>query len=220
MDQYAVRVDIIGYNETHERMQQFLDGLSKYLVYEEVASKTKKLHLQGVVYYDGREKDLRDKWNECFPVDPWEAKVAKKKALAKVRSEKYEIYITKDNNLKYNKNFTEEEINTLYKQSYQKQEEEKEEKVKKPLFREVILQRWAEYYETCRKAHVDMYGNADSLPKRITRRKITQWLIEEFNCMTQLYDTPVLVKYTNLLEYRVDKHRHVEGMLNACEGRY
>lgn len=207
MDKYAIRVDIIGYDDTHKRMQQFLDPLTKYLVYEEVATKTKKLHLQGIVFYEGREKDLRASWDTIFPNDPWEAKKLKKKSLSKVRNDNYEIYITKDENLKYNKNYSEEEIINLFKQSYKK-EEEKENK-RKNVFFETVIEKWDES-RMCERLK---QGRGD-------RDEIKTWLLETFYSLSKLWDTPVITKYTNFLEYRSNKQQHIKAFLESSRDRY
>lgn len=217
MEKYAIRVDIIDYEDTHQRMQRFLDKLSKYLVYEEVAAKTKKLHLQGVVHYDGREKDLRDVWDDCFPSDPWEAKKLKKKSLAKARSEKYEIYITKDNNLKYNKNYSEEEINNLYKQSYQKEEEKKE---KKPSFQQIVSERFDEAVAKLGTDEWVVSGRRITNVRQITRDVLIAWLVKEFSTLGKLWDTPVITKYANFLHYRIDPEGHTDAFVMACRDRW
>lgn len=204
---YAIRVDIIGDMDTYGRMERFLSVFDKYLVYEEVADETKKLHLQGIIWTDRSDSAIRTRWTEHYPSDPWEAKYAKKKSCAKVREDSYEIYITKDGNLKYNKNYTEEEIKLLQEKSYKK--EDKKEKKKNTIFFEIVMEKWNE----SRMKDKLKGGRGD-------RDDIIKWLLKEFHGLRKLWDTPILIRYANYLEYDADPDRHVKSILAACRDRY
>lgn len=219
MTAYAIRVDFIG-TDMHERMDKFLSIYDRYLVYEEVGTETGKLHYQGVVYHAGSETAIRTRWTECFPSDPWEAKRAKKKSCTKVRSEKYEIYITKENNIQFKKGYTEEEINNLYKQSYKKEKEDIIKKVDKPTFQAIVVARFDEAVAKIGTENWVIGPRKISRVQDITRDSLIDWLVDTFACLRKLWDTPVIVKYANFLHYRIDPEGHKQAFRMACRERW
>lgn len=211
---YAIRVDIIG-DDTHARMERFLSVYDKYLVYEEIAAKTKKLHLQGIVWTDGTDSAIRTRWLECYPSDPWEAKYEKKKSCTKMRKDSYEIYITKDENLKYSKNYTEEEIKHLQEQSYKKEEKEK-----KLTFQEIVFNRFEESVAKLGTQPWVIKGRTITTHRQITRDVLIVWLVREFKTLRKLWDTPVITKYANFLHHHIDPEGHEEAFVMACRDRW
>jgi len=118
MIKVTIRLDDIG-DGTSETLRTFLNHYDKYLVYQEIAEKTKKLHFQGVIYVlDVKAYGaMKTRFSTVFKA--WTRGM---KSMALVKKDAYEVYITKDGNMFASKGFTEAEIQRLEVQSYPKEE--------------------------------------------------------------------------------------------------
>lgn len=121
---YTVRLDVLN-PEDGDTLKKYLEKYSKYLVFEEVSSKTQKLHYQGVVYFDSEQeyKAAKVRFSSMF-----KSHTRGKKSMAKVKSEDYEIYISKDGKCFIAKEYTEEDIAILHSKSYKKTDKKKDKK--------------------------------------------------------------------------------------------
>lgn len=107
----SIRIDI-GDRDEHNVLKYVEDFLnscsSKYVLYREVASKTKKLHFQGIFETDMDPKRFGNKLRSYFT----EFK-KHEKSFAPVKTEdSYKKYIKKDGNQVLIKGFTEDEISS------------------------------------------------------------------------------------------------------------
>lgn len=134
MNRYTFRVDIIpdvDIDIIKKRVEQALESSEseKYLISLEEAKKTKKLHYQGVIYSSLKFMTYKKRMEGIFP--EWKGtrgcKGQGKRSFAEVKGDSYEIYITKDDNIKYVKGYTDEEIQLLKSQSYHKSEDKSKE---------------------------------------------------------------------------------------------
>lgn len=114
--QYTIRLDKIDEKDGITLMK-YLENYDKYLVYFEISRKTKKPHFQGIIeFVDSKaQKAAKTRFTTMFPNH-----TRGKKSMALVKKDSYEVYITKDGNVFASKGYTEDEINALYSQSYQK----------------------------------------------------------------------------------------------------
>lgn len=222
---YTIRVDITDkdgnqlgqtYEQTTERMRTFLRVYDHYLIAEEVADVTKKIHYQGILWINGDDqndcdknaKAMRKRFSTSFPAEAWKAGKDKSSALVK-NIEQYQIYICKQQNIVFKSNYTDEDIEYYSIQSFSKTETIKNEKKKTNQFFDIVYEKWLE--STLRK---NVKGGMRD------RDNIKAWLIEEFYCLGKLWDTPVITKYTNYLEYDVNKEGHTKAFLDASRDRY
>lgn len=222
---YALRVDIIG-ETTYDRMTKFLALYDKYLVSEEVGDETGKLHLQGIVWIEPDTKSynaLRKRWNDHYPTDTWPAKgkCGNKKALATVKNvDSYQSYICKQENIKYIKNYSKEEINLFIEESKKIKDKKDESKklTKSQEFRNIVLEKFDTFYS---RLHNEPYVYKGVTYRReLCRDAIKAWLIDTFYCLEQLWDTPVVTKYTNLLHYRIAPQEHKDQFIAATRDRW
>lgn len=115
-------------DDTLSRLQSFLSRYEKYLVYEEVSDKQKKLHYQGVVYVNSDKEYNAMKVRFSTHFKDWEKG---SKSMSLVKKDTYEVYITKDGKQVFNQGFSEEEVENLQKQSYKKEDKTKLNKLDK-----------------------------------------------------------------------------------------
>lgn len=222
---YTIRVDITDkegnqlgqtYESTRDRMSQFLRVYDTYLIAEEVADVTKKIHYQGILWIEGDDQEacdkaskaMRKRFSTSFPSEAWKAGKDKSSALVK-NIETYQIYICKQQNIVFKSNYSEEDIEMFSIMSYSKTETLKNEKNTKNTFFDIVLEKW----------------NVSSLKSKLNggrgdRDDIKKWLLDEFYCLRKLWDTPVIIKYTNYLEYDANKEAHIKAFLDATRDRY
>lgn len=115
----TIRVDIIG-DKTDEYMERFLKKYEKYLIYEEISDEVKKPHYQGIIWVPDNKAYVAIKTRFSTHFNEWTKGL---KSMALVRKAQYEIYITKDKQLKWSKGYTQEQIEELEKQSYKKEKQ-------------------------------------------------------------------------------------------------
>lgn len=207
MIKVTLRIDELG--DIKDRLGGFLEKYDKYLVYEEVSAVVNKLHYQGVVCVNDEKAytAIKTRFSTYFKDVPKGGK-----SMAKVKSDNYEIYISKDKNPIFIKAYSNEEVKELQEKSYQK--EEVKVKRRNPLFIEIVDERFEEWLIAERKRP----GNrSDWTPDR---RDIIEWLMETFTCMKKLWDVGVLTKYANYLEYQVSSRTVKAGVLAAMIGKY
>lgn len=127
---YTLRLDVIDEVEEsviQQRIESALSKYSKYLVYHEYAAETKKPHFQGIVWSDQGHDTYKKYMEGLFP--EWRGtrgcKGAGKRSFAAVKTDNYEIYITKDGDQRLIKGYTVDEVSELQSKSYQKAEKPK-----------------------------------------------------------------------------------------------
>lgn len=211
----TIRVDIIGpEGYATECLIKFLDHYSKYLVSYEISDQVKKPHYQGIVWVEneGAYNAMKKRFSTMFTKELWTRGT---KSMAMCREyDTYQTYICKDGNIQYMKNYDLEEIEIFKNNSYKKGEKpikdnKNDIKVKKTTFQETILNQW----------------DQSTLSKNVKggmrdRDDIKRWLVTEFASLGKLWDTPVITKYTNFLEYRANPESHIKGLLEASRDRY
>lgn len=116
--EFTIRLDVIDDTDA-DQLRKYLDKYSKYLVYEEVSDKTKKLHYQGIIIVeDDKEYNAaKVRFTSMFPNHK-----GGKKSMAKVKKDSYAVYITKDGNKFASRGYTDEDIQLLQSKSYKKTE--------------------------------------------------------------------------------------------------
>lgn len=112
----TIRVDIIGENAT-DFMERFLKKYDKYLIYEEVSDQVQKPHYQGIVWVPDNKAYVAIKSRFSTHFSDW---TRGQKSMALVRKAQYEIYITKDKQLKWSRGYSDDEIKALEDKSYKK----------------------------------------------------------------------------------------------------
>lgn len=113
----TIRLDVVDDTVT-TRLEEYLAKYDyPYLVYHEYATNTKKPHYQGVIHWPSESlfKSARVRLYTMF-----KDLTKGRKSMACVRKDAYEIYITKDKDLRYRNGFTDEQIEELSSQSYEK----------------------------------------------------------------------------------------------------
>lgn len=127
MEKYTFRVDVIPEVSEEQLAVRVQDALvkaesDKYLISLEVAEKTGKLHYQGIVYSKLNYNTYKKRMENCFP--EWKAtrgcKGMGKRSFAQVKTDNYEVYVTKDDNIKYIKGYSDDEVEQLKAKSYKK----------------------------------------------------------------------------------------------------
>lgn len=110
----TIRLDHVGDTDP-ETLKKFLSRYPKYLVYEEIADKTKKLHYQGIIKIDDKSQynAIKQRFYDMFP-----SHKGGLKSMAIARKKSYEVYITKDGKVFASQGYTTEEIEALEAQSY------------------------------------------------------------------------------------------------------
>lgn len=100
-----------------EKVKEFFTiydaDFTKYLVYEELADITGKLHAQGIIEFKGSDNKIRNKLVKFFKVSGGKYSMAKIKTL-----ENYEVYITKQKKRICSKGYSEEQILQFENASY------------------------------------------------------------------------------------------------------
>ena len=109
--------------ETHEsKLQAILDFIkancSSYAIFDEVAEKTKKKHIQGKIIPVKSMETFRRQLQQSF-VNVF---IKSNYSIAKVEKEYYDTYICKDGNIVINNIWTEQEIKDLQAKHIPKQE--------------------------------------------------------------------------------------------------
>lgn len=125
MNKYTFRVDMIATvsrDETEHRIEKCLSRFPKYLISLETSDKKQKLHYQGIVFADVEHRCYQEHCKSHFI--EWKGERGKKgpTSFAKVKTDNYEIYITKDHEYYIAKGYSDEEIEQLHQQSYKKRE--------------------------------------------------------------------------------------------------
>lgn len=115
----TIRVDIIG-EKTDEMMERFLKKYERYLIYYEISDEVKKPHYQGIIWVPDNKAYVAIKTRFSTHFSDW---TKGQKSMRLVRKAQYEIYITKDKQLKWSKGYTQEQIEELEKQSYKKEKQ-------------------------------------------------------------------------------------------------
>lgn len=115
----TIRVDIIG-EKTDELMERFLKKYERYLIYYEISDEVKKPHYQGIIWVPDNKAYVAIKTRFSTHFSDW---TRGQKSMRLVRKAQYEIYITKDKQLKWSKGYTQEQIEELEKQSYKKEKQ-------------------------------------------------------------------------------------------------
>jgi len=118
---YTLRVDA---NETFKRedIKAFLDReqIPRYLMFFEIANKTKKEHYQGFIYLPDNSapflKIFRDRIRHFF-----KSYAAGSFSCAKINKANYLIYVTKDGDLVCKKDISNTDVDILQSQSYKKE---------------------------------------------------------------------------------------------------
>lgn len=120
----TIRVDDIN-DATNDLVLKYVDKYDKYLVYYEIADITKKGHYQGIVWVNDEKEysAMKVRFSSTFPEHK-----ASSKSMAKVKTDNYETYITKDGDLRFNKGYSMDEIEKLASKSYKKGEIKKTKK--------------------------------------------------------------------------------------------
>jgi len=115
----TIRLDVLTEDDA-ERLRQYLVKYTKYLVYEEIADKTEKLHYQGIIiFHDDKEfTNAKVRFSTYFPNHS-----RGKKSMSKVKKSTYAVYITKDGKIFASSGYTDGEIESLRELSYQKTKE-------------------------------------------------------------------------------------------------
>lgn len=113
---YTIRLDVL-HPEDGETLKKYLLKYSKYLVYEEIADKTSKVHYQGIVRFDSEDdaKNEKQRFYDTFRKHPKGTK-----SMAKVNKKTYEIYITKGKDRFVYNGYTEDDLDLLESMSYPK----------------------------------------------------------------------------------------------------
>lgn len=128
MNKATFRVDVLAHisqDIIEQRIAEALKDLKseKYLIsLEKADGESKKLHYQGIIFYDMKYETYKKRMEAFFP--EWKGERGKKgaRSFAEVRTDNYEIYVTKDYNFKFVKGYSKEEIDELYSKSYKKRE--------------------------------------------------------------------------------------------------
>lgn len=209
----TVRLDVI--NEADgDMLIKFLSMYDKYLVYEEIAEKTGKLHYQGVIHF----ADIRafNAAKSRFTTMFGKTHPRSKKSMAQVRKEEYKYYITKDGKLFTSKNYTQDEIDALASKWKSRQNFDVDVKVKSKTsekFIDVIEDKYAEWILD-RKTRGVKYAEMPS------REEIQRWIIHTFKTLRKLWDVGVVTKYTNYFDYEANGHKHVDAMILMLRDKY
>lgn len=118
---FTIRLDVLFEDEfDKDLLTKYVDKYEKYLVYEEVSNKTKKLHYQGIVWvtdlkaFNAAKTRFTTMFKETHP--------RSNRSMAPVRKDNYEVYITKDLKKVMSRGYTDEEIERLQSQSYSKED--------------------------------------------------------------------------------------------------
>lgn len=116
----TIRLDVKDYDRDIKKLTEFLQKYNRCLLFEEISNETKKLHFQGVIWHEDEKA-----FNACktrFTTWFKETHPTSSRSMAKVTSENYKVYITKDGKKVYSSGITEEEIEELHSRSYKKPE--------------------------------------------------------------------------------------------------
>lgn len=117
----ALRIDVLGpQGYTEECMQKFLELYDRYLIAHEISDKESKPHYQGIIHFETKAAydAAYTRFKRTFDSKLWSKG---HRAFPMAKTSNYEIYITKDEDIRYKKNYTEEEINILISKSYKKE---------------------------------------------------------------------------------------------------
>lgn len=205
MIKVTIRIDEIG--GVKDRLSSFLERYEKYLVYEEVSDVVEKLHYQGVVHVCDEKSyiAIKTRFSTYFKDIPKGGK-----SMAKVKTDSYEIYISKDKNPVFIKSYTDEEVKKLQELSYKKKNNPI---VKKQTFIEIVDEKFDEWIVEVRKKS----NRSDWNPHR---NEIIRWLINTFSCMKKLWDVGVLTKYANYLQYKIEPSTLIRSVLEVMTEKY
>lgn len=200
MVKYTIRVDKIK-DDTLESIKKFLehDRYTRYLVYEEIADETKKIHYQGFVEFDDNLVGWhQERWSRHFK----EYKQGSKSS-AQVKKDEYLIYITKDKKKVLSKGCTDDFINTLETQSYHK--------VLTPQTKQ-------------KKQNYDFVKGYLEAMKRVPtddRESLAEQSIEYFKEHSKIFDKFIIRRFVNLAvlqDEKINKDRYKRSMVAAiCE---
>lgn len=205
MIKVTIRIDEIG--GVKDRLSSFLERYEKYLVYEEVSDVVEKLHYQGVVHVCDEKSyiAIKTRFSTYFKDIPKGGK-----SMSKVKTESYEIYISKDKNPVFIKSYTDEEVKKLQELSYKKKNNPV---IKKQTFIEIVDDKFDEWIVEVRKKT----NRSDWNPHR---NEIIRWLINTFSCMKKLWDVGVLTKYANYLQYKIEPSTLIRSVLEVMTEKY
>lgn len=149
LNRYTFRLDVIpevSVSDMERRIQSALDTYPKYCISFEISDKKKKEHYQGIVFGLTPYNTYKKYMENLFP--EWKGtrgcKGAGKRSFAEVKKDEYEIYVVKDQNIKFKKGYTDEELTTLMQKSYPKSEAKKKLATSEPF--------WMKLYEDCKAA--------------------------------------------------------------------
>lgn len=128
MEYYTFRFDYEGFEEKLPSLLAYIKSeCSSYVIFDEVAEKTKKLHYQGKIKPVKSVETFRRNLLKSFPMFN-----RSNYSIAPVKKDTYDIYITKDGKVVINNLWSQEKIEELQK-AYVKPSEFKEVmKEKKP----------------------------------------------------------------------------------------
>lgn len=190
----TIRLDVLG-ESTEDRLESFLTRYEKYLIYEEVADKTKKIHYQGVIYVNDDKAYGAMKTRFCTHFKEWPKGT---KSMALVKKDTYEVYISKDKNPKYVKNFSDEDIKDLQDKSYKKDKKDNGTLI------ENVEKAFDQYLIDRKHARGDFI-----VDKHLTINDIEEFLVKQFFDMKKHWDTGVIAKYRNYLHYKTKPDEHM-----------
>lgn len=181
----TIRLDKLSEDDTVS-LSNYLDSIdASFVVYEEIADKTKKVHFQG---YIECTQETYEVYKEAFLVCFRKTHSRYQRSFTVVRKvESYMKYVAKDKKLFKSKGFTEQHIKEQEEKSYKKNE-------KKLTFQEVVDEWW----------------NVVK-PKYVWRNDYTIWdvnkmykmlrieLVDQFKTLKKLWDLPIIERYCNYL---------------------
>lgn len=116
----TIRLDIL--DESYpDRFRKFIEKYDQYLVYHEISDKEKKPHYQGIIIFEDESK-FRSGRVRFY--DTFRDATKGHKSMAAVKNDNYQVYITKDKDLRYSKGFSDEVIRNLEELSFKKNSKE------------------------------------------------------------------------------------------------
>lgn len=170
---YTLRLDVIEDVSSEDTLKRIEDALCKYpryMIYHEYAKETGKPHFQGIVWADEGHETYKKAMERLFP--EWKGtrgcKGQGKRSFAPTKTSNYEIYITKDGDVRLCKGYSTEDIERLRAKSYQPAVKAKAERKNEPTGYQKALAHvkqsvspadWMNPTEIC-KALIDYYTKA------------------------------------------------------------
>lgn len=210
MNYYTFRVDNLESVNTKEIIADFLLKYERYIVFEEIADKTGKLHYQGIVYSDQKSNTYRTYANKHFEL--W--KGGQRRSFADVKDlQKYMSYIYKGGNVAFRNGVSDEEYNDYCEKSSKVNNEIQERKKKRDV--QNFTQKYLSYMDEKKVCGDQTYPKY----KESIRDKIIELTVSFFLVNTKIWDKFIIRRFVNLYESRLflGDDRWKLGIINSIK---